>query len=382
MRIVETASLASADSTDWSVDTTAMVSIGVFEGADPYVFGDIAGATRDGQGRIIIADRQANEVRFFSGTGQFLHKMGRSGGGPGEYTYFRTLLQRPPDSIAVIDHEGGRINILDQNGNYVRSFRPHGQANRLPAIEGYFSDGSMLAVHGQTRCNDVPLNGGFCVDSAQFQRVAEDGTLLAEYGFLPLTRHHYVSMGKGWSAYLSNRYPQAYVAIFRDRFYYSDGALLEVRVFAPGGALERIMRVRHEPPAPKPEMFSVPMTANIGFAGQRPDSVDHNAMYRAASSSVPLPKRLPAHSGLIVDRVGNIWLREFTPYPNVNRSRWLVLDSTGVLRHQLVLPVRVVQDRFERWGGDIGDYYVLGSYRDANRLESVRLLPLHKAQSQ
>src|SRR5687768_6706531 len=66
VRIVETASLASADSTDWSVDTTAMVSIGVFEGADPYVFGDIAGATRDGQGRIIIADRQANEIRFFS----------------------------------------------------------------------------------------------------------------------------------------------------------------------------------------------------------------------------------------------------------------------------------------------------------------------------
>jgi hypothetical protein len=384
VRIVETMGLEAADSTDWSVDTTAMVTIGTFDGDDPYVFGDLAGITRDDQGRIVVADKQASEIRFFDAQGKFLHKVGRTGEGPGEYYYLMQLMRRPPDSLAILDYEGLRITILTGDGKYVRSYRPHKQANTGPRVTGMWADGSLLAIErlgacsGYRRMVEQNKDQGVCVDSARYQRRAENGEVIRAAGPLVAGRQHLVLIEGNTVAVLSNRYPQAYWAAHRDRLYYSDAERFEVRVYTSDGRLERIMRVRFDPPAPTHETFSAPsmLVRNV----TQPDVRARMERFLEATEGVPPPARVPAHTGMVVDRQGNVWLQEFeSPIRRpAHAQRWFVFDTAGVLRHSLRIRAILAQERFTNWTGEIGDDYVLGYWRDADQVETVRFFPLRK----
>jgi hypothetical protein len=385
VRVVETMGLDAADSTDWAVDTTAMVSIGEFDADDPYVFGDLAGITRDVQGRIVVADKQASEIRFFDAQGKFLHKVGRTGEGPGEYYYLMQLMRRQPDSLAVLDYEGLRINILAGDGRYRRSYRPHKQANTGPRVTGMWADGSLLAIERLGACSryrrllEESKDQGVCVDSARFQRRAENGEVIRVLGPMVARREHLIPLEGNSMAMLSNRYPQAYWAAHGDRLYYSDAERFEVRVYTSDGRLERIMRVRYDPPAPTSETFSAPsmLLANMN---QPADARARMERFLKATEAVPPPARVPAHTGMVVDRQGNVWLQEFeSPIRRPSHAqRWFVFDTAGVLRHSLRIPAILAQERFTNWTGEIGDDYVLGYWRDADQVETVRFFPLRK----
>ena len=81
--------------------------IGAAEGAPELTFGRISGIASDSLGRIVVIDRQANEVRLFHPDGRHAFTFGREGGGPGE-------LRRPccpafaPDGLLWIRDGGNR----------------------------------------------------------------------------------------------------------------------------------------------------------------------------------------------------------------------------------------------------------------------------------
>ncbi|MXX73112.1 MAG: 6-bladed beta-propeller [Gemmatimonadetes bacterium] len=59
-------------------------------------FGEVTSIAVDADGRIYVADRQANEIRVFSPTGECVRTFGRSGEGPGECAGLSPIIMQIP----------------------------------------------------------------------------------------------------------------------------------------------------------------------------------------------------------------------------------------------------------------------------------------------
>jgi hypothetical protein len=83
----------------WSSEVRVVgdLTIGVLDGPEHLIFGEITRMAMDAQGGIYVLDAQVPEVRHFSSSGNFLGVVGRSGEGPGEYTHFALVFRSPPN---------------------------------------------------------------------------------------------------------------------------------------------------------------------------------------------------------------------------------------------------------------------------------------------
>lgn len=97
------------------------LALGRIEGDEAEVFGAIVGVEVDDRGRIYVLDRQANELRVFTPDGGHVRTVGRSGGGPGEYSAANGLLWLAPHTLLVVDQRGNRYTVLTREGEVVRT---------------------------------------------------------------------------------------------------------------------------------------------------------------------------------------------------------------------------------------------------------------------
>ncbi|MFL5542499.1 MAG: 6-bladed beta-propeller [Longimicrobiaceae bacterium] len=114
------------------------LQIGEADGAAATTFGSVSALAVDSAGRIFVLDRQPNELHIFTPRGAHIRTVGRSGGGPGEYTSANGLLWRSPDSLLVVDQQGGRYSILTRAGDFVRSV-----PRRINSFNWLFSGGAV-----------------------------------------------------------------------------------------------------------------------------------------------------------------------------------------------------------------------------------------------
>jgi len=94
-----------------SVELIEEVSIGVLDGDDAYVFGDVRSLAADDE-RIYVLDRMANTVRVYDLDGRHLFNVGRPGDGPGEF--------RRPWALGLAD--GGRLLVRDISQSRMHEF--------------------------------------------------------------------------------------------------------------------------------------------------------------------------------------------------------------------------------------------------------------------
>jgi len=73
--------------------------------------------------RLYILDNIQNTVLVFDDKGTFLHPIGRSGEGPGEYGKAENIYIHNND-IAVVDSRGIKVLFYDLQGNFKRSITP------------------------------------------------------------------------------------------------------------------------------------------------------------------------------------------------------------------------------------------------------------------
>lgn len=79
-------------------------------------FGDVASLAVDGDGRIYVADRQAREIRVFTPQGECARTFGRSGEGPGEFSWLEGIAWQPPGYLWAIDAIQSRFTVFDSLG--------------------------------------------------------------------------------------------------------------------------------------------------------------------------------------------------------------------------------------------------------------------------
>jgi hypothetical protein len=95
--------------------------LGTVDGAGPESFGQVKGLVVLDDGRIVVLDAQAAELRVFDDDGTHRATFGRQGAGPGEFQGAYGLMRGPDGMLWVPDHSLNRLSVFDPDGGYVTS---------------------------------------------------------------------------------------------------------------------------------------------------------------------------------------------------------------------------------------------------------------------
>jgi hypothetical protein len=138
---------------------TEVVRIGALDGPPEYQFGNIVGIQVLSDGRIVIVDAMAHNVRFYTPDGEHIRTVLREGQGPGELGGGgHMLLRGAGDTLLVGDGNAGRVHVLAPDGTYLETF------SRLPKdgyTGGYWAfgrgTGRITSMHRPIRLSDGTL---------------------------------------------------------------------------------------------------------------------------------------------------------------------------------------------------------------------------------
>ena len=107
-------------------------------------FGKVISLAVDGDGRIYVADWQANDIRVFSPQGECVRTFGRSGEGPGEFGMLAGIVWQPPGFLWAIDATRDRFTVFDSLGTILATHPLQlGMAASLPWLMRVDTGGSL-----------------------------------------------------------------------------------------------------------------------------------------------------------------------------------------------------------------------------------------------
>lgn len=124
------------------------VSIGLFDGPEEYIFGDVVSLAVGPDGTIYVMDRQVPALRVYDPDGTYRTTFGQGGEGPGEY-------KRPDGGLNVLSD--GRVVLKDPANARIQVYSPEGEALDTWRIRGNFNTSRRMIVDRQDRSHAVIL---------------------------------------------------------------------------------------------------------------------------------------------------------------------------------------------------------------------------------
>lgn len=347
----------------WRV-TSPRLRIGSADGAAEEVFGSVSGLAVAQNGRIYIADGQANEIRVFTPAGKPLTRFGRQGEGPGEFRAVDGIAIFPDGRIAVRDPRIFRLSMFHGDGRFLSSFplmRPFMQPTRG---EGLWVTRDARIVDRVTVTATLELSAPRTVSVIIYSAdgVVQDTLSLIEVppgGGIPITRNGMLA------ASMSIPFaPAPVVAVDPDgNVAYSDGAQYEIDVLRAGqSTVRRFARER---------ALDVVTTEERDAARARLDARVRQLVEDGRLGAFEFPANKPAYTHLVADATGHWWAghRSGSDFAEQPTSYDLYDPDGRFLGAVSVPPIRILQ---------IGDDFIAGVARDDFDVETVVVLPLIK----
>ena len=93
----------------------------VISGSYPPFFGLVGNVAWLSDGRIVIVDRQADQIHLFGSDGRYVGLLGDKGDGPGEFQNVTEISTGPADSIYAYDRRHRRLSVLHPDAGFARS---------------------------------------------------------------------------------------------------------------------------------------------------------------------------------------------------------------------------------------------------------------------
>ena len=91
--------------------------------SDSVTLGDVSGLAVGPDGRVFVWDPQTPSIWLYDTRGRLVRRVGRVGGGPGEYDQLNGLAVRPDGRMVAWDAGNARLNVYDADGNTVTSWK-------------------------------------------------------------------------------------------------------------------------------------------------------------------------------------------------------------------------------------------------------------------
>ncbi|HEU4631456.1 MAG TPA: 6-bladed beta-propeller [Gemmatimonadaceae bacterium] len=99
------------------------VRIGQLDGPDEYTFANAFSVSPAPHGGIYVYDGTLEALRQYDSAGTFVRRIGRKGGGPGEFEDPNGVVALPDGRVVVWDARHQRMNLYDTSGTFATSWR-------------------------------------------------------------------------------------------------------------------------------------------------------------------------------------------------------------------------------------------------------------------
>jgi hypothetical protein len=357
-----------------SIAAEPTLSIGVLEGEEHYIFGNLAGAVRLSDGRIVVANRATNQIRYFDAAGKFLYASGRAGEGPGEFREPFYLFPTTGDTLYVGDFRPFRFLVFDPNGTWVRTAQMDPLEINTPRSMSVLADGR--PVLGFEQWNTEPPTT-FPMNMMALRLYDPQGRVLDTIGEYPNgrsgmtkpnpTNFHTSPLFESVSR-VNSRGSRIVIG-------HASRTELVLRGSGDGLPVERIIRWNVGDLSVTAEDIAI-ARARIAERYDTMPAARRASMqpYRdeELSTARPVADRHPAFSILRIGTDGAIWVREIArPTDTTTTYGWIGFDADGRFRCRLRTPQ---YPEFYEFGPD----YILVQDPDSLDVERVRQFPLRQ----
>lgn len=361
VRVVESTAATEFPGGNWTVTGVPALDLGVVEGASPFVFQYVVGATRLDDGRVIVADAGFGELRCFSPEGDHAWTAGGLGEGPGEFRVLDWVRPFGPDSLVAYDRSLRRITVFDRNGAVGRTVNVRPPNSALsPTVMGVLADGSLI-LRAAPHVTPNTVSPGINQWEELVLRYTPHGQLVDTIATV-LGSEYLALVVAGRRNILPRPFsPHSVVAVSSDRVYVAYTGDYTIAEYDLAGTLQRLVRLvapNHPVTAAHRELYAQNWLAET-------DAESDRSRIRRLLEIAPFPDALPAFSSILIDADGHLWVENYR-VPGELRIVYSVFDVDRGLLTTVAVPegLRV---------SEVGRDYVLGRWQDSLDVAHVRL---------
>lgn len=290
---IEIVTTAGPDRTlDWQVEEVLTIDsesteAGVFEPTS-------AGLAADDEGRLYALDRGGSRVIVFSPDGSYIHSLGRSGGGPGEFGMALAMVVAPDGRVAVFDGAKQRLVWFARDGAVLPE-----QEIGAPFFGGYMRQTDAGLLYDHRAGGTGPAMSGVAL------RANDSTVALVEREDPPTKPIQLESCGMGFTGMPRIFEPSISWDAKGTRLAAATMADYEVRLFDGGDELRRIrrdvpLRTATADLAARDLGEGMRVRTDGGVRICRPDEVVEQRGFAPV---------IPAVGRLAIDREGGIWVQ-------------------------------------------------------------------------
>jgi hypothetical protein len=344
---------------------TPLVSIGLLEGDEEYLFRRVSHAVTLSDGSILVSDGSAAEFRTFDSSGRFLRSFGGEGEGPGEFQELTKWAVTPGDTVLAWDGALGRLS----------TFLPDGSTHETKAIPLPRRDLPSLVW-------EVLPDGQFLVLPYTFrvgnfrEEIAEDTVTITYWSPTAPTQLDTIVNVPDRNTYVDGtsamwRVPLSVPPVFHatpTAVHLVEGGSFAFRTYTREGALQSSVRVLEERVRVTDQIIGEYKESQLRSA--RSDRI--RAARRERMEELPLPDFLPALDRLMVGTDGTVWVRRYVPEPG-DFLVWHSFKPDGEFLGTLEIPAALTPLRFESGR-------VLGRWRGEYDVQSLRIYGFQSTQ--
>ena len=311
---------------------TEILRIGDEAQGDTIFFSQISDIDVHTDGRIIVADWDAEGVYAFTDAGHLIQVVGENGEGPGEFMNIDGMAIGPSDSLFILDGSLYRLSVFEpETYRFAYSTAVAGNSRSQPWDLLGVTDAGLLIVYSSAFW--APGSGeGLGLDEERLaivNLVNRHGEIVEDSVMSLPARETIVTTSSGSIAVASLPFGRTYsYDVGADGLLYSGwNNTIDIMMSTGDGDIQGMIRRDHQ---------AVPVTQkDIGVY-----LADMGDRTRKMIANADLPKTMPAYKTFIADDRGRVWVQGYTT-KDTPTTTWSVLSREGAVVAETVLPANV-----------------------------------------